>query len=167
LLLKTLCSRYEAKLLEQVAEILEKGKGHLIGHNAREFDCPFLLRRMWANGIQPPGIIDTDGKPKWEVKISDTMEMWSGSAWNYKSGLELICHTLGIPSPKTDMSGDQVADVWYSMFDVETGELPFDKETATYERIGAYCRNDVVATVNLYLRMKNLPIIEANKVLNV
>jgi predicted PolB exonuclease-like 3'-5' exonuclease len=166
LLLKTLVTKEEKLLLEQLAEILNKGKGNLVGHNILEFDAPFMLRRMWANGIVPPESINTDGKPKWELKITDTMDMWSGSAYKYKSGLDLICHTLGIPSPKSDMGGGQVAEVWYSMYN-DKGELPWDAETATYERIGAYCRNDVAATVNLYLRMKNLPIIEANKVLNV
>lgn len=168
LLLKTLCSRYEKTLLEMLADILNKGKGNLVGHNIIEFDSPYLLRRMWANGIVPPEVLNTDGKPKWELKLSDTMDMWSGSAYKYKAGLDLICHTLGIPSPKTDMTGSQVAEVYYSMFEGVNGdELPFDKETAALERIGKYCAADVVATVNLFLRMKNLPVIEPNKVLTV
>lgn len=168
LLLKTLCSRFEKQLLEALAEILNKGKGNLVGHNILEFDAPFMLRRMWANGIVPPESINTDGKPKWELKITDTMDMWSGSAYKYKSGLDLICHTLGIPSPKGDMNGSQVAEVYYSMFEGVNGdELPFDKETEVLGRIGRYCAADVHATVNLYLRLKNLPLIEANKVLTV
>lgn len=162
LLIKRIASRFEAPLLKEVAQIIDKAKDGLCGHNILEFDSPILLRRMWANNLIPPSIINTLGKPKWELKMVDTMEMWSGSAFKYRASLDLLCETLGIKSSKEGpVSGHNLADYYYGMFDgVESDSLPFDKESEAVKAIADYCADDVHATVNCYLKMKGLPVIE-------
>lgn len=160
LIIKRIAGRHEQSLLREVSTILAKCKDSLCGHNILEFDSPYLLRRMWANNITPPSIINTMGKPKWELKMIDTMEFWSGSAFKHRVSLDLLCETLGIPSPKGAVTGANVQEVYYGMFDgVQGDELPFDKESAALKAIADYCSDDVHATVNAYLIMKGLPMI--------
>lgn len=159
LLIKTLCGRFEIPLLTELTGIIDKAGG-LVAHNGMEFDYPFLMRRMIINGIKVPDLLDTIGKKPWDVKLDDTVKMWSGTQWQYRASLELLCHILGIQSPKQDMNGADVAPLYYSMFDgIETDELPFDKEKEVIQKIGKYCGLDIVALANVYLRLKGLPLV--------
>ena len=117
----------------------------LCGHNGKEFDFPWIARRCIINRIPLPHLLDTGGLKPWEVGHLDTMNLWSfGDRKNFTS-LALLTHILGIPTPKDDISGADVARVYYE-----------DKDL---ERIAAYCKKDVVATTQLYLRLKGEPLI--------
>lgn len=111
----------------------------LCAHNGKEFDFPYIARRCLVNRIPLPRILDIGGLKPWEVGHLDTMNMWSFGDRKAYTSLALLTHILGIPTPKDDITGADVARVFYA----ENG----------LERIATYCRKDVVATVQLYLRM--------------
>lgn len=112
----------------------------LCGHNGKEFDFPWIARRCIVHGIKLPKLLDVGGLKPWEVGFLDTMSMWSfGDRKNFTS-LALLTHILGIPTPKDDITGADVARVYYE-----------DKDL---ERIATYCKKDVVATVQLFLRLR-------------
>jgi 3'-5' exonuclease len=117
----------------------------LCGHNGKEFDFPYLARRCVVHGIHLPHLLDLAGKKPWEVPHEDTMELWKFGDRKHYTSLELLTHVLGIPSPKGDIKGSDVARVFY--------------EQGDQERIAAYCKRDVVATVQVYLRLTGEPLV--------
>ena len=150
--IKSFAGDDEKKLLTDFAELLNSkfdrpDKFMLCGHNIREFDIPFLSRRMIINNISLPELLKIAGKKPWEVQhIIDTMEMWKfGDFKNYTS-LALLATVLGIKSPKDDIDGSLVGKVYW-----ETGDL---------ERIVKYCEKDVRTVAQIYLRMNYLPMLE-------
>lgn len=112
----------------------------LCGHNAKEFDFPYICRRMLINGIKLPRILDISGKKPWEINHIDTMELWKFGDFKAYTSLALLCHVFNIPTPKDDISGADVARVYYEEKDLE--------------RIKVYCEKDVIALIQLILRMK-------------
>lgn len=112
----------------------------LCGHNAKEFDFPYICRRMLINGIKLPRILDIAGKKPWEINHLDTMELWKFGDFKAYTSLALLCHVFNIPTPKDDISGADVARVYYEEKDLE--------------RIKVYCEKDVIALIQLTLRMK-------------
>ncbi len=111
----------------------------LCAHNGKEFDFPYIARRCVVHRIPLPRILDIGGLKPWEVGHLDTMHMWSFGDRKAYTSLALLTHILGIATPKDDITGADVARVFYE----ENG----------LERIATYCRKDVVATVQLYLRL--------------
>ncbi len=154
---KALASRNEKQILIELANAIEKSQCNLLAaHNGLEFDFPFLMRRYIINGLPVPPILNPDGKKPWETPYIDTMKMWSGSAWNYKVSLDLLAYSLGIPSPKTEMDGSKVSEVFYGSYKVASGELPFDAEDEAMKAIGKYCNGDVVTLYKVYCRLKGI-----------
>jgi len=147
----------EEGVLNQFAAVLEKNfhdpNQHILcGHNIREFDIPYLCRRMTSLGIPLPTLFNITGKKPWEVKyIADTLELWKfGDHKNYTS-LDLLSHTLGIPSPKDQMDGSMVGHFYW--------------EQKALEDIKRYCEKDVVTVAQVYLRLLNLPLLTDEQVL--
>ena len=152
--IKQMASRFEKPLLEQFIAIIEKCKGaRLCAHNGKEFDFPILFRKLIIHGLPIPDQLNSIGKKPWETQLDDTMEMWSGTQWKYRVSLDLLAQTLGLPSPKLEMSGDKVAELYYSMFTGPNDELPFDKEEEVLTKIATYCGTDVFTLANVYLRI--------------
>ena len=115
------------------------------GHNIREFDIPYIGRRMLIKQLALPSCLKIQDKKPWELKMVDTMSWWKfGDHKNYVS-LHLLAHVLGIPTSKTDMDGSMVQDVYYRERDLQ--------------RIINYCQQDVTVTANIILRFQNLPIL--------
>lgn len=119
---------------------------NICGHNIKEFDLPYICRRMLINGIRIPAILDIAGKKPWEVKFVDTLELWKFGDFKNFTSLNLLTNIFNIPSPKDDIDGSQVAKVYY-----EEGNL---------ERIATYCEKDVLATAQLFLRFRGDELIE-------
>lgn len=115
------------------------------GHNIKEFDIPFISRRMIINNQQLPECLQLWGKKPWEVTHIDTMDMWRFGDYKNFTSLALLAAVLGIPSPKSDIDGSQVAGVYYKERDLE--------------RIGRYCLQDVYTSARVYLRLSGLDII--------
>lgn len=134
----------EETLLNQFKKLLDEHYNtpyHILcGHNAKEFDFPYICRRMLINGIKLPATLDIAGKKPWEISHLDTMELWKFGDYKAYTSLALLCHVFKIPTPKDDISGADVARVYYEENDLE--------------RIKMYCEKDVVALVQLFLRMK-------------
>jgi 3'-5' exonuclease len=155
--LKSFAGHSEAQLLTDFSDLLSKyfnsaDKFALCGHNIKEFDVPYICRRLLINQLPFPKLLDIAGKKPWETKhLLDTMELWKfGDIKNYTS-LRLLAAVFGFPSPKDDISGSDVAAVYWEERDVE--------------RIAQYCEKDVLATVQLFLKMRRLPVLNANQVI--
>lgn len=167
LYIKRIAATDEVSILKAVAEALKEAK-MVGGHNIKDFDCPFLMRRYIINGLSVPGVLSVMNKKPWDMPMVDTMEMWGGSQWKYRVGLDLMANILGIESPKDDMSGKDVATVYYNRLDeIEENELPFDKEKAALDRIANYCAGDVKTTVQVYCRLMGLALIAEEQIVYV
>jgi len=112
----------------------------LCAHNGKEFDFPYIARRLLINGIQPPIPFQMFGKKPWEIPHIDTMELWKFGDWKSYVSLELLAHIFGIPSPKDDIDGSMVADIYYNDGDID--------------RIIHYCEKDVLTLANVFRRMR-------------
>jgi 3'-5' exonuclease len=144
----------EAKVLAEFSDMLKKFSTNreidLCAHNGKEFDFPYLARRLLINGLKIPKILDVAGRKPWEVRFLDTMELWKfGDHKNYTS-LDLLAHLFGIPTPKDDIDGSMVAGVYWKEKD-----LP---------RIVKYCQKDVVAIAQLLLRYKGEQLLQAEQI---
>lgn len=158
--IRSLTGRDEATLLKQASDSFARAAGTMAAHNGLEFDFPYLMRRYMVHGLPMPPQLNVAGVKPWDVKLEDTMKMWSGTQWSHKVSLELLCHVLGIPSPKQDISGADVAQIYWDSFKAVDGVLPFDVEQEAMKKIGGYCNGDVLACAQVYCRMKGLPLIE-------
>lgn len=123
----------------------------LCGHNIREFDIPYLCRRMMIQQLPLPALFNLTGKKPWEVRyIADTLEMWKfGDIKNYTS-LDLLAYSLGIPSPKEQMDGSKVGHAYW--------------QEDRLEDIRQYCERDVVTAAQVYLRLNQLPLLTDDQV---
>ncbi|WP_375326007.1 3'-5' exonuclease [Flagellimonas sp. GZD32] len=135
----------EIKILKDFKQLLadhfSQAKHLLCAHNGKEFDFPYIARRMVIHGINLPYKLDLFGKKPWEVPHLDTMELWKFGDYKHFTSLKLLAHILGIPSPKEDMDGSMVKDVFYVENDLD--------------RIVNYCELDVVTTAQVFLKMRN------------
>ena len=152
---KTLASHDEQALLTEFKHFIE-GKFDqenlkLCAHNGKEFDFPYLCRRMLINDIKIPWSLNMAGKKPWEVNHIDTMEMWKFGDWKNFTSLDLLTTIFDIPSSKKEMDGSMVTKTYY-------------EEQDGLRKIEEYCRRDVIATAQLYLRLNNLPLIEEKQI---
>jgi len=138
--LKSFAHDDEETLLLQFKKLLDERDYLLCGHNSKEFDIPYICRRMLINGISLPNTLDIAGKKPWEINHLDTLELWKFGDYKAFTSLALLCHVFNIPTPKDDISGADVARVYYEEKDLK--------------RIRQYCEKDVVALIQLFMRMK-------------
>ena len=158
---KTFCSKDEKEILEAFKFAMHKGEiNHLVGHNIKEFDGPFLFRRMLINGFSLPPLFAKllEHIKPWEMPFTDTMEIWAGGQWKHMAGLDLLCSLMGVPSSKSKISGEDVAGLYYGTY-----ELPWEEEDAM-KAIGEYCAGDVVANARLYAKLKGFKGIEDDQI---
>ena len=145
----------ESILLKEFSEMIIKyhksnSDLQLCAHNGKEFDFPYLARRMLVNGIKLPQILDTAGKKPWEVMFLDTMELWKFGDYKNYTSLNLLTHIFKIPTPKDDIDGSMVAEVYWN-----------DKDL---QRVVKYCEKDVVAVVQLLLKYKGEELIKQENI---
>jgi len=154
---KSFYGDHEEDVLNGFASLLTRSysqdKNRLCAHNGKEFDFPYIARRMLVNGIKLPTILDMAGKRPWEVQHLDTMELWKFGDYKHYTSLELLTAIFDIPTPKDDIDGSQVADVYWKEKDLE--------------RIAVYCEKDVLATAQLLRRYMGLPLIKEEFVVRV
>ncbi|MBN2347558.1 MAG: 3'-5' exonuclease [Bacteroidales bacterium] len=147
--LKSFWGDDEKKLLEEFKTLLEnynsKKNINLCAHNGKEFDFPYLARRMLINGITLPGLLDIAGKKPWEINLLDTMELWKFGDYKHYTSLKLLTSVFGIPSPKDEIDGSMVSEIYWGKKDLNA--------------IVTYCQKDVVAIAQLLLRYKGLDLI--------
>ena len=143
----------EEVLLREFVNLLEENYKFsiLCGHNAKEFDFPYICRRLLIHGIKLPTVLDIAGKKPWEINHLDTMELWKFGDYKAYTSLALLCHIFQIPTPKDDISGEDVARVYY--------------EERNLERIKVYCEKDVVALIQLLRKMMGKSLIKEEKII--
>ncbi len=144
----------EAVLLQEFKELLDthfnKREQVLCAHNGKEFDFPYIARRMIIHQIELPKKLNLFGKKPWEIPHLDTMELWKFGDYKHYSSLKLLTSILGIPSPKDDIDGSEVASVYY--------------KEKNLERIVLYCEKDTVAIAQLVLRFNNESLLEDHQI---
>jgi uncharacterized protein YprB with RNaseH-like and TPR domain len=147
--LKSFYNHEEAVMLKEFSDLLHtislKREVILCAHNGKEFDYPFLARRILVNGLKLPKALDMAGKKPWEVCHLDTLELWRFGDYKHYTSLNLLTAIFGIPTPKDDIDGSMVADVYYRDNDLK--------------RIVVYCEKDVLAVAQLFLRYRGEPMI--------
>mgnify|MGYP000610221579 CR=1 FL=1 len=147
----------EAIVLKEFKTLLEThfNRPHhlLCAHNGKEFDFPYIARRMIILGIDLPGSLNLFGKKPWEVPHLDTLELWKFGDYKTFTSLKLMAHVLGIPSPKDDIDGSEVRDVFYKEKDIE--------------RIVSYCEKDTVTVAQIILKLRNEALLIASEILSV
>jgi DNA polymerase elongation subunit (family B) len=153
--LKSFYGEDEKSLLSEFSTMLNKFSktkrdALLCAHNGKEFDFPYIARRMIINGLIIPEILDNAGKKPWEIKLLDTMDLWKFGDYKNYTSLELLTSILGIPTPKDDIDGSMVAGIYYNDNDLD--------------RIVRYCEKDVLAIAQVLMRFMNLPGIESNNI---
>ena len=154
---KTIANADEKELLVEFIDIINKTykarELTLVAHNGKEFDFPYLCRRMLIHGIGLPEPLQIAGKKPWEVRHLDTMELWKFGDYKHYTSLKLLTSILGIPSPKDDISGSEVGAVFYKEKNIQ--------------RIVIYCEKDTIAIAQLLLRFNNEPLIEDLNIVHV
>jgi predicted PolB exonuclease-like 3'-5' exonuclease len=143
--LKSFYGEDEKNLLSEFSEMISKFSKNrealLCAHNGKEFDYPYIARRMIINELQIPDILNNAGKKPWEIKLLDTMELWKFGDYKNYTSLDLLSAILGFPSPKDDIDGSMVAGIYWEEHDLK--------------RIVTYCEKDVLAVARILLRFMN------------
>lgn len=154
IVLKSFYGDDEKLLLHQFSDMLNKWSAgeqkFLCAHNGKEFDFPYLCRRMIINNLPIPSLLNIAGKKPWEVTHLDTLELWKFGDFKSFTSLNLLAHTLGIPTPKDDIDGSMVWAVYW--------------KEKNLERIVTYCQKDVVTVAQIYLRMNGEPLIKQENI---
>src|SRR6478735_5199113 len=142
--LKYFADHNEEKLLTEFKTMLEKQDPaiRLCAHNGKEFDFPYLSRRMLVNGVSLPAALNTSGKKSWEVPHLDTMEMWKFGDYKHYTSLDLLAAIFNIPSSKEDIDGSMVNRVYHVEKDLM--------------KIKDYCLRDVVVLASLFLKLRGI-----------
>ena len=139
----------EKQLLEEFCNLLNtrftSPTKALCGHNGKEFDFPFLARRILTHGLKLPFLLNTAGKKPWEVNHIDTMQLWKFGDFKSYTSLDLLAALFDIPTPKDDIDGSMVYQIYYEEDDLE--------------RIKVYCEKDIITLANVLLRFKGEPIL--------
>jgi 3'-5' exonuclease len=147
----------EHKILTDFKQLLDKHfakkSNILCAHNGKEFDFPFIARRMIVHQIELPKKLNLFGKKPWEVPHLDTLELWKFGDFKHYTSLKLLTSILGIPSPKDDIDGSEVAKVYYQEKDLQ--------------RIVTYCEKDTVAVAQILLRFNNQKIITDKEIVSI
>ncbi|WP_228853188.1 3'-5' exonuclease [Aegicerativicinus sediminis] len=144
----------EKSLLQDFHNLLTshfaESKYILCAHNGKEFDFPYIARRMLIHGIPLPNKLNLFGKKPWEVPHLDTMELWKFGDYKHFTSLKLLTNVLGIPSPKDDIDGSDVYRVFYIENDID--------------RIIDYCEKDVIAIAQIVLRLRGENLLEPEEI---
>jgi len=144
----------EATILEQFKQLCDEHfylKSHLLcAHNGKEFDFPYIARRMIIHRMNLPKILNLFGKKPWEVQHIDTLQLWKFGDYKHYTSLALLADIFGIPTPKDDIDGSDVARVYY--------------QEKNLNRIVRYCEKDVLTLAQVFLTFLNKPLLEENQI---
>ena len=155
--IKSFNDEQEKTLLQNFANLLNKhfSKSHhrLCAHNGKEFDFPYLCRRMLINGISIPKILNVLGKRPWETTFIDTLEMWKFGDYKHYTSLDLLSAIFNIPSPKENTDGSMVHELYWQSND--------------YEHIKKYCEKDVLTVAQLFLRYNGKDLLRDEQIISV
>ena len=153
--IKSVCGENEAEVLKKFVATLDhlhhnNQRWIFGGHNIKEFDVPFLCRRMLINNIPIPSYIDFQNMKPWDTPVLDTLHLWRFGDYKHYTSLKLLAAVLGVPSPKDDIDGSQVGQVYWKEKDLN--------------RISTYCEKDVATVANVLLRFKGMPLLKEEQI---
>jgi predicted PolB exonuclease-like 3'-5' exonuclease len=153
--LKSFYGDDEKILLQSFVAVLNQvetknNKWIFAGHNIKEFDIPFICRRLLINGLSIPSYLDFQNMKPWDTNIVDTFQYWRFGDYKNYTSLKLLAAALGVPSPKDDIDGSMVAEVYWKEKNID--------------RIATYCQKDVLTTANIILRFKKMPLLKEDEV---
>ena len=147
----------EIKILKDFKTLLishfSQAKHLLCAHNGKEFDFPYIARRMIINAIELPYKLNLFGKKPWEVPHLDTLDLWKFGDYKSYTSLQLLTNVLGIPSPKDDIDGSEVYRVYY--------------EENNIDRIITYCEKDTIAVAQIFLRLRGDDILTSEEIIHI
>lgn len=147
----------EIKILKEFKNLIithfSSNKHLLCAHNGKEFDFPYIARRMIIHNIELPYKLNLFGKKPWEVPHLDTLELWKFGDYKTFTSLKLLTNVLGIPSPKDDIDGSEVFDVYYKENDID--------------RIVTYCEKDTIAVAQIFLRLRGDELLHDNEIIHI
>lgn len=147
----------EPKILKDFCQLINNHFAEpqhvMCGHNIKEFDIPFIARRLIINGISLPDKLNFFGKKPWEINHLDTMELWRFGDYKHFTSLRLLSNILGIASPKDDIDGSEVNYVYWVEKDID--------------RIVTYCEKDVITVAQILLRLRNEPLLDLSEIKHV
>jgi predicted PolB exonuclease-like 3'-5' exonuclease len=154
--IKSFYSDIEKNILENFIKTLYhlhaiNNKWCFAGHNIKEFDIPFLCRRMLINNLIIPLFLDFQNIKPWDNPVTDTLHLWRFGDYKHYTSLKLLAAALGVPSPKDDIDGSMVGQVYW--------------EEKNLERIVTYCQKDVVTVANVLLRFKGMPLLAEQNII--
>ena len=153
--LKSFYGDDEKVLLQSFVTVLNQvetknNKWSFSGHNIKEFDIPFICRRLLVNSLPIPAYLDFQNMKPWDTNMVDTFQYWRFGDYKNYTSLKLLAAAMGVPSPKDDIDGSMVADVYW--------------KEKNLGRIVTYCQKDVVTTGNIILRFKNMELLKEDQV---
>jgi 3'-5' exonuclease len=152
--LKSFFGHDENEILVQFSEMLTRwapdNNKYLCAHNGKEFDFPWLCRRMIINSLPVPALLNISGKKPWEIQHIDTVDLWKFGDYRAYTSLNLLAHALDIPTPKDDIDGSMVGEVYWRQQDLA--------------RIVTYCQKDVITVAQIYLRLNDNRLIRAQNI---
>ena len=152
--IKSFCGEDEKQILSNFHSLLNtkfnKQHHRLCAHNGKAFDFPFIARRTLLNGLKLPVLLDIAAKKSWEINHLDTMELWRFGDYKNYTSIKLLAALFDIPTPKDDIDGSQVANIYY--------------KEKNLERIRTYCQKDVLTVAQLLLRYKGEEIIKEENI---
>ena len=153
--LKSFYGDDEKVLLQSFVTVLNQvetknNKWSFAGHNIKEFDIPFICRRLLVNSLPIPAYLDFQNMKPWDTNMVDTFQYWRFGDYKNYTSLKLLAAAMGVPSPKDDIDGSMVADVYW--------------KEKNLDRIVTYCQKDVVTTGNIILRFKNMELLKEDQV---
>ncbi len=155
--IKSFAGEDEKLLLSEFSAFLSKdyfrANRMLCAHNGKEFDYPYIARRLLVNGIKLPHLLDISGKKPWEVQHLDTMELWRFGDFKSYTSLELLAYIFQIPTPKDDIKGSDVSHVYW--------------QEKNLDRIVRYCEKDVITIARLFLAYRGEPLFGDNNIVKV
>ena len=158
LVVKNFAGDDEKLLLQDFLKTLDRiernyNRWFFTGHNIKEFDIPFIARRMIINQMPIPDKLNLFGKKPWEIPHLDTLELWKFGDYKHFTSLKLLTKILGVPSPKGDIDGSQVAHVYYVEKDID--------------RIITYCEKDTIAVAQILLRLRREDLLIEDEIIHV
>ncbi|MES2726607.1 MAG: 3'-5' exonuclease [Bacteroidota bacterium] len=112
----------------------------LCAHNGKEFDFPYIARRCVIHKIPLPDMLNIAGRKPWEIRHLDTMDLWKFGDYKSYTSLDLLAAAFNIPTPKDDIDGSQVWQVYW--------------QEKNLERIKNYCQKDIVTVAQLLLSFR-------------
>lgn len=151
----------EKKILNDFITTINKVAGMnskwcFAGHNIKEFDIPFICRRLLINQLKIPAYLDFQNMKPWETNIIDTFQYWRFGDYKNYTSLKLLAAAMNVPSPKDDIDGSMVGELYWKGNEAE--------REVSLKRIAVYCQKDVIATGNIIMRFKNMPLIDPSDI---